>query len=594
MNSKSVSANLKLTGIYWPFQNWFAFQINHPSESTTASRDSQIFLAANYRKLFLLEAFCVFTVFAAFTFSITPGVNESHYLTKAKHFWNPDWCANDIFLSSANAHFLFFLICGWPSLFVSLDAFAWIGRVFCWLFAAIAWTDLNRSISIRPGYATVSSLFFVLLISKFNLAGEWVVGGFEAKSVAYIFVIWGVALYLKSQLKWCWPVLGVATGFHAVVGIWSLSCLCFAILTRAMLSRSWSSLRINDLGFANFWVSLLLTFLFVAIGCFPPIAADWNTPDYVVSTSSEIQVQDRLGHHLLFEQFPIAHVARFTIVVVLFFAMFRFVRHDSRMERLYFFCIGGLLISLSGLFISGIAEARDSNYDLANRLLRYYWFRFSDFSVPLGISLTIGILVGKLTTSNVAAKRYLVQSSLFCLLLAGIIWQFQSVGDFRSGADRLTLPTYTDDPMRTHQTYENWKKACQWIRMNTRTDAIFLTPHQFQTFKWFAHRSEFACWKDIPQDAESIVEWRKRISMQQAMQNHFVGGVFGIDESNLKFLVEEYGITNIIAPQADEDAADFEDVQFKYIKLNRLYPTDRLTKSTFVIYNVQLESQTSN
>lgn len=37
-----------------------------------------------------------------------PAPNEPHYLVKAKHFWNPEWCKGDLFLESSNPH-LFFL-----------------------------------------------------------------------------------------------------------------------------------------------------------------------------------------------------------------------------------------------------------------------------------------------------------------------------------------------------------------------------------------------------------------------------------------------------------------------------------------------------
>ena len=41
-----------------------------------------------------------------------PGVNEPHYLGKARAFSDPDWCAGDFFLHSANAHAVFFNIVG--------------------------------------------------------------------------------------------------------------------------------------------------------------------------------------------------------------------------------------------------------------------------------------------------------------------------------------------------------------------------------------------------------------------------------------------------------------------------------------------------
>ena len=59
--------------------------------------------------------------------------------------------------------------------------------------------------------------------------------------------------------------------------------------------------------------------------------------------------------------------------------------------------------------------------------------------------------------------------------------------------------------------YADWRAACEWIATHTPAEATFLTPRTCQTFKWYSGRSEVATWKDLPQDAESIVAWRQRV-----------------------------------------------------------------------------------
>ena len=83
----------------------------------------------------------IFAVFALTSATAVPGVNETHYLTKAKHFWDSDWCGNDLFLSSSDAHFAFFAMFGWPTLFISLDAYAWI----CLLYTSPSPRDATLS-----------------------------------------------------------------------------------------------------------------------------------------------------------------------------------------------------------------------------------------------------------------------------------------------------------------------------------------------------------------------------------------------------------------------------------------------------------------
>ena len=54
------------------------------------------------------EVFWIFLIFFLFAGSPPPDVGESHYLVKAKHYWDPAWCAGDLFLESRDAHGLFY------------------------------------------------------------------------------------------------------------------------------------------------------------------------------------------------------------------------------------------------------------------------------------------------------------------------------------------------------------------------------------------------------------------------------------------------------------------------------------------------------
>ena len=58
---------------------------------------------------------------------------------------------------------------------------------------------------------------------------------------------------------------------------------------------------------------------------------------------------------------------------------------------------------------------------------------------------------------------------------------------------------------------DGWIDACRWVRDNTPEDAIFLVPRGCESFKWHARRAEAGNWKEIPQDANSIVEWSRKM-----------------------------------------------------------------------------------
>ena len=54
------------------------------------------------------ETVLVFLIFFIQGAWPVPEVNEAHYLSKAKHYWNPQWCDQDFFCNSADAHQVFY------------------------------------------------------------------------------------------------------------------------------------------------------------------------------------------------------------------------------------------------------------------------------------------------------------------------------------------------------------------------------------------------------------------------------------------------------------------------------------------------------
>ncbi|MBX3440739.1 MAG: hypothetical protein KF861_24830, partial [Planctomycetaceae bacterium] len=69
-----------------------------------------------------------------------PSVNEPHYLCKAKNYWQPDWCAGDLFLESSNPHRVFYQTVGVLTQWLTLPQTAWIGRLLALGCVAWGWT----------------------------------------------------------------------------------------------------------------------------------------------------------------------------------------------------------------------------------------------------------------------------------------------------------------------------------------------------------------------------------------------------------------------------------------------------------------------
>ncbi len=170
----------------------------------------------------MVEIALIFLIFFIHAAWPVPEVNETHYLTKAKHYWNPSWCPGDLFLDSVDAHQVFYWTCGWLTRFLSLPATAWCGRLATWGLLAWAWRRLSFTLVPRPLLAVLSAALLVAGTSRLHLAGEWLIGGFEAKGLAYVFGLLALAALARNQWRAVWPLLGVASAFHVLVGGWSV------------------------------------------------------------------------------------------------------------------------------------------------------------------------------------------------------------------------------------------------------------------------------------------------------------------------------------------------------------------------------------
>src|SRR5579863_5060866 len=146
----------------------------------------------------LLPALTVFLSFTidSFARSPIPAPNEPHYLCKAKHYWEPSWCAGDFFLESSNAHLVFYETFGLLTRVLSLTTAAVIGRLIGLAILAAGWTAMIHSL-IRGRWPPVWAAWVFLAVSAVgSLSGEWLVGGIESKVVAYGLLFGAVALWI--------------------------------------------------------------------------------------------------------------------------------------------------------------------------------------------------------------------------------------------------------------------------------------------------------------------------------------------------------------------------------------------------------------
>jgi len=451
----------------------------------------------------VLQVASVLAVFMLLVAWPVPEVNEPHYLGKARHYWHPEWVPHDFFFDAADGHPTFTIVVGWLS-FLPRDVYAWTARLLVWGFQAYCWCRLWNTISRRTWLAPLAAGLFVLLAEQCEMAGEWAIGGAEAKGVAYALAFLGMAALARSQWNavWCW--LGLAASFHVLVGGWSTIAAGCAWI---MFGRGRPRL-------VSMWKGLLVGGLCAVPGLYAALALTWQSEPNTVRAANAIYVYGRLAHHLDPTSFQWGEVSRFLALVVAWLGLATLAPQAWMPRGLRWFITGTLAISGVGVLLS---TATLSDADRHAALMRFYWFRLSDVMVPLGVAImTVNGL-----SQHVAIKSDSVASEptgkgtrvallgVFLFVSASMVervWYITTIA-----APRSFRGYRTDRSTNRAEQFADWQAACNWIAASTPQDARFLTPRMELTFKWYAGRSEVATWKDVPQDAASLVEWRSRL-----------------------------------------------------------------------------------
>ena len=388
----------------------------------------------NQARLLAAEILLVFAVFFLQGAWPVPDINEAHYLSKAIHYWNPDWVPADTFLDSADTHKVFYLTIGWLSLWLPPTPLAWVGRIFCWGLMAWSWRRLSFSL-VRCRWASVlTAAAFVCLQSRFQMAGEWVIGGVEAKGFAYALVFLGLESLVLGRWNRTWLLFGGAGAFHVLVGGWSVVAAGVAWMLSGPARPS-----IRSMG-----PSLAGGLLLALPGLIPSLSLTRGVDPVIVQEANRIYVFERLAHHLVPSRFAAMDVIRFLLLTGIWIAISWIRPVDEGQRRLRSFVVGTLLLTLVGV---AIAWSTAGNPALAASLLRFYWFRMSDFAVPAAVALAgPGLLAWQLCRSRpetILTRSASEVGKLFPRLRFGLVCDVSSLSGSGTAAAGRSKPAAT-------------------------------------------------------------------------------------------------------------------------------------------------------
>lgn len=498
-----------------------------------------------------------------------PGVNESHWLGKARAFWDANFCPNDFFYQSGNAHFVFLALIGLPAQVLSLASTALLGRAVAAIALGFAMSTLVRPPTAAVGLLTLA--LFSLTQWLGNLSGEWILGGVEAKQFSYAFLFASLAAFETYHYRRSASMAGLAVALHPVVGGWGLlGVLLIALRSLAPFQGNRDKerpLSSQSLPEAKLNVRELLICGGLVVACaVPGLIPAWSilrsaTDAQVAHAATIEQVFGRLRHHLDPTDFGVFAYAYYGVLLVVWLALRRsFVA--ERLPRAFLGMVTwSLMIAVIGLLAGWGAYLADRFADHAPSsgpgvwsqrvatVLKFYPFRLADLFLPLGVAWGSALLVAQRCGHNLC---YGVIVSI--VLLVSVV--------------PSPIHTVRRDERLTPELWEDWQTACQWIRQSTPTESMFVTPTFSRHFKWWAERAEFVCHKDCPQDAPGILEWRRRMNVWRTWRPAaFVGG---ISAAELQTLGRLTGATHLLIHAA-------VDVRASPIYRNRTFAVYPLT-----------------
>ena len=535
---------------------------------------------ANSGRVWLFVQWLVhFAVIAICVGAPVPGVNESHYLPKAKHSWDSDFAPNDLFLSSHDSHLLASKLAGVISSNTSLERTAWIGRLLSWALFAAAWIRLGRSIGLSSWISPFALGAWFLAMHYGHWAGEWAIGGFEAKTIAYPFVLFGIADAVQRKWQRAWVLLAIAVAWHPLAGGWAGLTVGIAWLIE--VRRGESTIR-SQLPWLALGVAIGL------IGVWPAFSGIGGADRVGKVVASQVHVYYRLAHHMSPRTFAaerhwaaVVSLVLLSVATVAYFAMHRKGKaKDCSGRILLVIAWSSVAIALVGLGIDSFLSVAQPS--IASKLLRFYWFRWADVVVPLAWTLVSWSLLARSVellgiSNSMAATK--IRTCLCIGAAAGVtvfvVLRFlenqqavpegdrllvEAVGPFAPNSDRLA----------------DWQNACSWVRENSPHDSLWLTPKHQQTFKWYAGRAEVVCWKDVPQDNPSVFEWFSRV--QNCEPPHYnTGGIAAWQAWQLRLLHDRYKFGWLLVDNSVQNLA---------LPFEQVYPANVDDNPSFSVFKI--------
>ncbi len=432
--------------------------------------------------------------------------NEEQYFGYAKAFMDSGWMTGSfLFTDFPGTRIIFQYITGWILRFTGFEMLAFFGRMLNFLLYALPIAALARHLRLN-NILLVFWMAVIFIPQQSFFAGEWLFGGFEPKTLAYIFVLWSLVFLFREQYFICILFAAFSVCLHLLVGGWySLYLFIFMLLNHKM----------------NFkvileWIIYAVILSPLIIYLYTGILSGNKTIINGVNTN-EVYVFIRNPHHIgLFknpEFFLHYHAGKILVCLIAFILSLSLYRkslwgHLGTMNTLL------IIILAQNLLFIFIAY-----FDRKGTLLKFYPFRGNLLAMMLFQLETLILLKEKwipqlykwLKKRKIRwSKRifYEVQMILLlCLFIMTISFKLiNRYSDFRSG----------------QKYWQEINSLTKQLKLNSNTsDKFFMVcPENKYTLSIprKAEREAFFYFQFIPTESVKIYEWYNRMQKQEMIK----------------------------------------------------------------------------
>ncbi|MGZ4799711.1 MAG: DUF6798 domain-containing protein [Acidimicrobiia bacterium] len=428
-----------------------------------------------------------------------PRLSEELYLPLVRRVAHPSYLRGDwTFGGDFAEHWLFDHIFSPVAGALSVDAFGWLGRLVFWPVLGLLLIRLGNRFGLSP-WAAAGAVTFWLLSNQAAIGGEWILGTFEAKTVAYVCLLGALLAITARRIPLGLALLGLTLSFHPAVGLWSAWAAGIALLALPETRRS--TLRWC-------WLAILLAVPGILGGLSAAGDPSNALQRFVVLQAIPYHTDPFFGGKTLGWAQVVLHTA---IVLAMFgFNVWSYSKSDHNLTQRFF---AAFQVAAAVPFVFAyIARAFDLWSFLRLMPLRSFplivplVFFFQSFRYARQLAQTKGVSRRKRRRARRDAALVVVATLAIAVLPTSPL---------------LAAPRMISRNFKAWTTVDHMARAFDWVRENTPTDTHCIFPVDRQDSFDRSERPQVANWQAIPYDR--LAEWKSRIDDLVGGPGYFAG-----------------------------------------------------------------------